>query len=150
RLVQLIDHETDHLFALLGNHADAVALSETAEEVLLVPGEFETGLFRLQNLGHITADHPANMDARLFFFRTTRAHERIPPPRLSARNPPHGCTALSACVPIEIGGNRLAGLGCSLSRLAGPHHRRILAMLYLLLKVTQWRLRIRAGESVPL
>src|SRR5207244_4634393 len=88
RLVQLVNHEADYFFALLGDHADAVALPQTAEEVLLGPGEFETGLFGLQNLRHIAADHPANMDARLFFFRTTRAHERIPPSPRARGAPP--------------------------------------------------------------
>ena len=60
-LVQLIDHEADDPLAGLGDHADAVALAEAAEEVLLVPGELEALLFDRQDLGHVAADHPADM-----------------------------------------------------------------------------------------
>src|SRR5438552_1780946 len=65
-LVQLIDHEADDLFALLSDHADAVALAQTAEEVLLGPGVVEAGLLGLQDLGHVAANHPANVHADLF------------------------------------------------------------------------------------
>ena len=38
-LVQLVDHEADDPLAVLGDHADAVALAEDAEEFLLAPGD---------------------------------------------------------------------------------------------------------------
>ena len=40
-LVQLVDHEADDLLAVLGDHADAVALAEAAEEIFLGPGVLE-------------------------------------------------------------------------------------------------------------
>ncbi len=40
-LVQLVDHEPDHFFALLGHHADAVALAQATQKVLLRPGKVE-------------------------------------------------------------------------------------------------------------
>ena len=46
-LVELIDHEADDFFAVLGHHADAVALTQAAKEVFFVPGVFETELFGL-------------------------------------------------------------------------------------------------------
>src|SRR5262249_52124925 len=60
-------------------HADAVALAQTAEEVLLGPGEFKAGLLGLQDLRHIAADHPADVDAHLFLFRSTSAHDGLLP-----------------------------------------------------------------------
>ena len=90
-LVQLVDHEADHLFAVLGHHADAVALPQAAEEVLLGPGEFEAELLGLQDLGHVPANHPADVDAGLFSlifpFHGTRAHNNSSPGR-GADSPP--------------------------------------------------------------
>ena len=50
RLVQLVDHEADDPLAVLGDHADAIALAEAAEEVFLAPGELEAGLLDVQRL----------------------------------------------------------------------------------------------------
>src|SRR5204863_2096514 len=44
-LVQFVNHEADDLFRLLGYHADAIALAQAAEKILLGPGEFEALLF---------------------------------------------------------------------------------------------------------
>src|SRR5262249_1568246 len=92
-LVQLVDHEADDLLALLGDHADAVALAQAAEEVLLGPGELEALLLGLEHLGHVPADHPADVDANLFLLWSVRAHNHSPPPpppRRAARPPPGG------------------------------------------------------------
>ena len=87
--MKFVNHEPDYFFALFGNHADAIALAEAAEEILLGPGEFETLRFDLQDFGHIAANHPANVNACLFFFGTTRAHDGLPFARL-AHTPPWG------------------------------------------------------------
>ena len=80
-LVQLVDHEADDPLAVLGHHADAVPLPQAAEEVFLGPGELEALLLGPQDLRHVPADHPADVDADLFLrWRTTRAHRRTPPP----------------------------------------------------------------------
>ena len=80
-LVQLVDHEADDLLAVLGDHADAVALAQAAEEVFLGPGELEALLLGLQDLGHVAADHPADMDADLFLLvRPVLMTDSSPPP----------------------------------------------------------------------
>src|SRR5207249_6731685 len=76
RLVQFVDHEADDLLALLGDHADAVALAEAAEEVFLGPGELEALLLGLEDLGHVAADHPADVAADLLLLRPVSAHVR--------------------------------------------------------------------------
>src|SRR5947208_16939361 len=81
RLVQLVDHEADDFFAMLSDHADAVSLAQAAQEILFRPCEFKTLLFGLQDLRHIAANHPANVDACLFLLGTTRAHNDLPSPR---------------------------------------------------------------------
>jgi len=40
-LVQLVDHEADHLVIMLGNHPDAIALPQAAYKILFVPGKFK-------------------------------------------------------------------------------------------------------------
>src|SRR6185437_7920749 len=61
-LVQLIDHETDDLVSLLGDHADAVALSQDLEKILFSPAVREAISFDLEDLFHIASDHPADVD----------------------------------------------------------------------------------------
>ena len=41
RPMQLIDHEADHAVFVLGDHADAVALPQAANEILFAPGKLE-------------------------------------------------------------------------------------------------------------
>ena len=73
-LVQLVDHEADDFFAVLGHHADAIALSEAAEEIFLILGIFEAKLFGLQDFGHIAPNYPANVYANLFILCSTSVH----------------------------------------------------------------------------
>ena len=73
-LVQLVDHEADDPLAVLGDHADAVALAQHAEELLLAPGILEARVLDGQDLGHVAADHPADMDADLRLGGRDRAH----------------------------------------------------------------------------
>jgi len=73
-LVQLVDHEADDFLALLGDHADAVALAQAAEEVLFGPGEFEALRFGLQDFGHVAANYPADMDLEPLFFSLGGGH----------------------------------------------------------------------------
>ncbi len=87
-LVQLVDHEADDLLALLGHHADAVALAQAAQEILLRPGVFKTLLLRLQHFRHVPTDHPPDMHANLFLLRSVRAHSLAPLPSEGARPPP--------------------------------------------------------------
>src|SRR5258708_30886598 len=86
-LVQLIDHEADNLFPLLGHHADVIALAKAAQEVFFGPRIIKAALLNLQDLGHIAAYHPTNVDADLLFFGTTRAHFGLLP-LASAREAP--------------------------------------------------------------
>jgi hypothetical protein len=64
-LVQLVNHEADDAFAVLGHHADAVALPQAADEFFLEPGELERAAFDFEDLRHVSADHPADMDTKL-------------------------------------------------------------------------------------
>ncbi len=73
-LVEFINHEPNDALPLLGDHADAVALAEHAQELLLAPGILETGVLDGQNFGHVATDHPADMDADLSLRRRDRAH----------------------------------------------------------------------------
>src|SRR5262249_41245538 len=77
--------EADDLLAMLGDHADAVALAQAAEEVFLGPGELEALLLGLEDFGHVPPNHPADVDARLFLLRATRAHTDTSPRRGAGR-----------------------------------------------------------------
>ena len=91
-LVQLVDHEADDALALLGDHADAVALAKAAEEVLLGPGVLEALLFGLQHFRHVPAYHPADVDADLLLLCPVRTHfeDSSPPLARHARDPLRG------------------------------------------------------------
>ncbi len=125
-LVQFVNHEADDLLAMLRDHADAIALPQAAQEIFLGPGEFKALLFGLKYLGHVAANHPANMDACLFFFRATRAHTDTSPPRRRASPPwvypvPRVCHVLFRSDGYQDGSNGAPGL-------KHHRHRRILAM----------------------
>ncbi len=60
-LVQFVDHETDNLVIAFGDHADAIALPETADEIILGPRELETITFDAEHVGHIATNHPADV-----------------------------------------------------------------------------------------
>ena len=76
-LVELVDHEADDFFAVLRDHADAVALTEAAEEVFFRPGELEAGRLDVENFGHVPADHPADVNAHLFLLGPSRVHHSL-------------------------------------------------------------------------
>ena len=61
--VEFVDHEPDNAIIDFGDHADAIALPQTTDEVVLVPGELETTVFDSQDRRHVAADHPSNMYA---------------------------------------------------------------------------------------
>src|SRR5205823_2643908 len=100
-LVQLVDHEADDLFTLLGHHADAVALAQAAKEVFFGPGELEAFLLGLEDFGHVTPDHPPDVDADLFLVRTTRVHQVLLPSPRCARSPLRGCATPPLLVPFD-------------------------------------------------
>src|SRR5262245_32889651 len=87
-LVQFVDHEPDDLFALLGDHADAVALAEAAEEIFLGPRVLEALLLGVQDFGHVAPDHPADMHADLFLLRLVSAHSDTSPRHGKRAKPP--------------------------------------------------------------
>src|SRR5690606_29235878 len=60
-LVELVNHEADNPVLRFGDHADAVALPQTANKVLFGPRELKTLTFNLKHIGHIAPDHPADM-----------------------------------------------------------------------------------------
>ena len=55
---------------------------------------FEAFLFGLQDLGHIAANHPADVDANLFLLRPTRAHDGLPPLATAREAPSVGAPRL--------------------------------------------------------
>jgi hypothetical protein len=59
---------------VLGHHPDAVALSQTRQEIFIGPGGAETRLLDLKNLGHIPANQPADLHVETLFNRTV-AHD---------------------------------------------------------------------------
>ena len=59
--MEFINHESDDLAILFGDHADAVALSQAAEEILFRPLKLEAGLFDGQDFFHIASDKPADL-----------------------------------------------------------------------------------------
>src|SRR5262245_6455499 len=52
---------------MFSNHADAVTLTQAANEVFLEPGELEAGPFDLEHFRHVAADHPTDVYAQLRF-----------------------------------------------------------------------------------
>src|SRR5262245_19422378 len=110
RLVQLIDQKAHGSLALLGDHADAVALAQAAQEVFLCPGKLEALLFRLQDFRHVAPDHPADVNAKLLFIGSVRAHPHSSPfdpvraaavsgPAISRLTP--GCSPIAADIPSQ-------------------------------------------------
>src|SRR5262249_38413271 len=104
-------------------HADAVALAQTAEEVLLGPGVLEGFLFRLQDLRHVATNHPADVDANLLLLRPVRAHSLplLPSPDHTARGSPGGCATSprklgfrSARGPAQRSNGEMLSGGCRL------------------------------------
>src|SRR5215213_5411672 len=88
RLVELINHEAHDALAMLGDHADAVALTQTADEVFLEPRKLEAATLDVEHLGHIAANHPADVNPHLLLW--LGAHRGLLPcrpgmHRLSAR-----------------------------------------------------------------
>lgn len=65
--VEFIDHEPDHPFFVLSNHADAIALAKGLEEILLGPRVIKASAFDGEHFGHVAPDHPADMQFDLFF-----------------------------------------------------------------------------------
>src|SRR3954467_14449894 len=65
RFVQLVDHEADDAFGMLGHHSNAIALSQTADELLFEPREFKSGALDIEDLGHVSSDHPTNVNTKL-------------------------------------------------------------------------------------
>ena len=72
--MKLVDHEPDDSLTQFGNHPDAVPLTEDPEEFLLAPGILETRMLDGQDLGHVAANHPANMHSGLGQRGRNRAH----------------------------------------------------------------------------
>src|SRR5438874_334533 len=50
---------------MLGDHANAVALTQAADEFLLEPGELKCAPFDLQHFGHVSPDHPTDVNTKL-------------------------------------------------------------------------------------
>ena len=71
RFVQLVDHETDNAVFVLGDHADAVTLPETTNEVLFRPRELETAIFNFEYFGHVTPNHPTDVNPNFLFLAGT-------------------------------------------------------------------------------
>lgn len=65
--VEFIDHEPDHPFFVLSDHADAIALAKGLEEILLGPWVIKAAAFDGEHFGHVAPDHPADMQFDLFF-----------------------------------------------------------------------------------
>jgi hypothetical protein len=97
-LVQLIDHEADDAFAGFGHHADAVALAQTADEIVFVPRKLEALLLDREHFGHIAADHPTNVNG-----------ERAPLGKNANRILRPGHTVLLASIPARAA--KLSGGG---------------------------------------
>ena len=84
RLVKLIDHEPDDSIVTLGDHADAISLTQRPHEVVVVPRELETLLFDFQDLGHVSPNHPANMNPQLPLFLESHSHLRAALSRMNS------------------------------------------------------------------
>src|SRR5262249_6109593 len=109
-LVQLVDHEADHLLLVLGDHADTVALAQAAEEVLLGPRVVKAPLFGLEHFRHVPADHPPDVDAQQILLRATRAHVATSP--LARRAPPlRGTGAAAVLIPFRTGDRSIVWCG---------------------------------------
>ena len=68
--MQFIDHESNHYFVTLSNHAYAVALTKAPNKVFEMPGVLEASVFDLQYFIHVSTYHPTyvNTDYLLFTF----------------------------------------------------------------------------------
>ena len=65
RFVKFINHEPQHPFAMLGNHANAIALTEAADEIFFKPGKLEALALDVEHFGHVAANHPADVNSQL-------------------------------------------------------------------------------------
>jgi hypothetical protein len=50
---------------VLGHHPNAIALTQATYELLFEPGEFKSGPLDLQHIGHVSPDHPTDVNAKL-------------------------------------------------------------------------------------
>jgi hypothetical protein len=79
---------------VLGDHPDAIALPQTANEFLLEPGELKCGPFDLQHFRHVASDHPADVHPKLRLFaaaargRLIESHGGLLPCRPKWMRPP--------------------------------------------------------------
>jgi hypothetical protein len=62
RFVKLIDHEPHDAVVMFGHHADAISLPQTADEIVFQPREFETISLDRQHFGHVSTNHPTDMN----------------------------------------------------------------------------------------
>jgi hypothetical protein len=67
RAVEFINHEPNHPFFVFSDHADAIALSKGLEEILLGPRVIKASALNGEYFGHVTPDHPADMQFDLIF-----------------------------------------------------------------------------------
>tara|TARA_Y100000310_G_scaffold322161_1_gene380829 strand:- start:3861 stop:4103 length:243 start_codon:yes stop_codon:yes gene_type:complete len=59
--VEFVDHEPHHAILMLRNHADAVALPQTADEVFFHPRGVIALEFDGEYLGKVSVEHPADV-----------------------------------------------------------------------------------------
>jgi hypothetical protein len=75
--VQLINHESHNSVALLGHHANAIALPQAANEIVFLPGEFKALRLDVEYLGHIATNHPPDVNAN--YWGSLDSHDGLLP-----------------------------------------------------------------------
>jgi hypothetical protein len=75
--MQFVDHEPDNLVVGFSHHANAVSLSQTAKEVFFRPGVFEAGSLDFQDICHISADEPSNLNVQIMTFYRSGIHDGL-------------------------------------------------------------------------
>ena len=76
--VQLVNHEPHYFVILLRDHTDAISLPETSNEIILAPGKLKAGVLDSKHRRHVSANHPANMNAHRFGFHVGLLSSEIP------------------------------------------------------------------------
>jgi hypothetical protein len=56
---------------VFSNHTDAIALPQAAYEIVFGPWKLEAAIFNRQYFGHVSPNHPADMNAEALLFTCT-------------------------------------------------------------------------------
>jgi hypothetical protein len=94
---------------VFGDHADAISLSQAAEEIFFGPSELEALAFDVQDFGHIAPNQPTNLDLQRLLRGMNPTHDGLLAMRIVVRNPADLGRARTISKAREIGQGGSAG-----------------------------------------